>query len=196
MFNLDVKWRPRGDRLLVLPLLQATASADGLILLADSNRERPMHGIVLAVGPGGVGPETGRPVPMTSQVGELIAFGRYAGLDFEVSHPDKGQIKVLIMRDVEALLARPEGEYELVMHEDHPGKQHEVGFVCDLCKPPTVDLEKLKDVAYGDVVDAEVPAEDAAVDAQREAEARANIEAERTRLRQLREAAPVGSPGD
>ncbi len=145
--QLQTGWTPRDDRVIVLPLLAATPSADGLIVMTDQNRERPLQGIVLAVGPGGTGPETGRPVPVTSTPGELVAFGRYAGLDFEVASP-QGLIKVLILRDCEVLLAREAGSYDLVVHDEHPGKMHEVGHVCDLCAPAR-DLEALREAAYG-----------------------------------------------
>lgn len=195
--ELKIEWTPRGDRVLVLPLMAANPSLDGLIVLPEStNRERPMQGIVLAVGPGGVGPETGRPVTVTAQIGELVAFGRYAGLDFEVSGP-QGQVKILIMRDTEILIARAPGTFELVVHEHNPAKMHEKGFVCDICVPPTVNLDKLRDAAYGELIDAEVgdetladeiAAANAAVDPEAEAKAKATIQAERDRLAALRNA--------
>lgn len=184
--DVNFAWHPSDDRIVALPLLQATPSAEGTvgILLTDQNRERPVLGIVLAVGPGGTAPETGRPVTVKSQVGELVAFGRYAGMDFEASTP-QGYAKVLILRDCEVLLRRAPTDYELVVHEDNPAKMHEAGHVCDLCRPK-VDVAQLQDVAYGDVIDAEAPAEPA-VDPAAEEAARQGIEAERDRLRQLRE---------
>jgi co-chaperonin GroES (HSP10) len=178
--QVGTAWTPRDDKVIVLPLLSATPSADGLIVMTDQNRERPLQGIVLTVGPGGTGPETGRPVPVTSTPGELVAFGRYAGLDFEVASPH-GLIKVLILRDCEVLLARPAGSYDLIVHEDHPGKMHEVGHVCDLCAPAH-DLTALREVAYGASMPASVE-QDA-----EEADASAAIAAERERLRLERQA--------
>jgi co-chaperonin GroES (HSP10) len=190
LHNLNLKWRPRDDRIVVLPLLAANPSMDGVIVLpSDTNRERPMNGIVLAVGPGGVGPETGREIPVKAKPGELVAFGRYAGMEFEVSGP-KGQTKVLVMRDCEVLLAREPDSYTLITHEDNPAKMHEEGFVCDLCAPPTVDLDQLKRAAYAAPETSEAESSAApAIDEAEEARARGAIEAERQRLREQRDGA-------
>jgi co-chaperonin GroES (HSP10) len=187
--TVNFPWEPVDDRVVVLPLLQATPSAEGSagLVLTDQNRERPMIGIVLVAGPGGVAPETGYPVAVNSTAGQLVAFGRYAGLDFEAATP-AGHLKVLIMRDCDALLRRPAGSYELVVHEDNPAKMHEAGYVCDLCRPAPEPI--VLEAAQPD----ETPA--AVVDPEVEQAAGATIAAERERLRLEREArdANVGAP--
>lgn len=185
--TVQFPWEPVDDRVVVLPLLQATPSAEGSagLVLTDQNRERPMIGIVLVAGPGGLAPETGRPVPVNSVAGQLVAFGRYAGLDFEAATL-AGHLKVLIMRDCDALLRRPAGSYELVMHEDNPAKMHEAGYVCDLCRP-TPEPVVLEEAA------AEAPAA-ATIDPELEQAAAARIAAERERLRQSRAAQETPAP--
>ncbi len=123
---------PRGDRVVVLPLLKGSR---GVLVDMEENRERPQQGVVVAVGPGGVGPETGRPITVSAKVGELVTYGRYAGLAFEASAPGspRGAVDVIVMRDTEILLAQAPDTFELEMHDEDPGKVHLAGLTCDLC---------------------------------------------------------------
>jgi chaperonin GroES len=120
-------WQPKHDQLIVRPLTPADRTASGLLVIPEEGRERPQSGIVIAAGPGMVAAQTGVLVPVSSQVGDLVAFGKYAGSEFDVDGK-----RVLVMRDLEAILRKPAGSYELVEHED--GKYaHEAGFICDHC---------------------------------------------------------------
>lgn len=132
---LSVPWRPRGDRIVVLPLMHATSSQAGLIL-SDANRERPESGVVVAIGPGLTSPETARFVPVESRVGELVSYGRYAGQDFDAPGGPDGPVRVIVMRDCEVLLAKAPGEYVLVQHEGDPRRVHEDGLCCAHCETP------------------------------------------------------------
>jgi hypothetical protein len=167
--NLKIPQKPRGNRLLVIPLLKAGA---GKIIDMEEDRERPASGIVIYAGPGGVGAETGNPVPVESVVGELVSYGRYAGMDWSIRHEVNGEardLKTYILRDTEVILAQPPGSFDLVIHDNDPGKMHEVGLTCEHC--PKVEgeagLARLREIAAGGNPDA--PADlDAAINAERD----------------------------
>lgn len=145
--------QPRADRVVVLPLLKANR---GALVDMEDNRERPQYGVVLAVGPGATGPETGRFVPVAAIPGELVTYGRYAGLAFEASAPQspRGAVDVLVMRDSEILLAQAPDTFVLHMHDQDPGKVHLAGLICDSCPKTSSEarLHALRDVAGFDPV--------------------------------------------
>lgn len=119
MFNIDdvtVADQPRGDRIVVLPILKGSAN---IIVDMSENREQPEKGVVLAVRPGAVGSETGRFVPVLSQRGNLVSYGRNAGMGFQIVAP-QAELAPLIMRDCEVLVARKPGTDELEVHERRP----------------------------------------------------------------------------
>lgn len=137
--NLAILDKPRFDRLIVLPLLKGTSSE---ILLMDENREQPMRGVVLAIGPGGTAPETGGVVRVFSQVGELVQFGRYAGLSTDLEG-STGLIPVFILRESEVLTYRDAGSFELEIHDNDPRRAHLKGLLCEHCpRPKSVLIEE------------------------------------------------------
>lgn len=159
-------WEPRYDRIFVLPLLHATASVSGLVG-AGENRELPEAGIVVAIGPGGLAPETGREIRVVAQPGDLVMFGKFAGQDTAVPRvTDIAPPRLIVMRDIEVLAAKPKDKYDwnelLVCHDLDPRKIHFRGHTCEFCPNAPKDeahVRNLRALAFGDVVDAEVPAE-------------------------------------
>lgn len=154
--NLQIKQFPRGNRLLVLPLVKAGSS---ILIDMEENREQPEKGLVIAVGPGGVGPETGRPISVDSTTGELVAYGKYAGMKWTIRHEVNGSaidLPVFIMRDTEVLLAQPAETLDLVIHDHDPRKIHETGLTCEHC--PRVEgetgLDRLRAIGKGEDPDA------------------------------------------
>lgn len=151
--NLTLPQTPRGNRLLVLPLVKART---GTLIDMEENREQPEKGVVLLVGPGGVGAETGRPIPVEARIGELICYGKYSGLKWEVTGP-KGPVKVFVMRDTEVLLAQPPETVDLIVHDGDPQKIHETGLTCEHC--PKVGgeagLDRLQAIGRGEDPDAD-----------------------------------------
>lgn len=163
--HLTITQEPRGAGLFVLPLLDARR---GILIDMEENRERPLKGIVVAVSKGGRAPETGNPVEVLSKVGDLVDFGKYAGLLYQVDGAwrliDKDgdrPLKLFIMRDTEVLAFQPEGTYDLIIHDGDPGKMHLAGLTCEHC--PTVageaGVNRLRDIAAGN--DPDAPADDA-----------------------------------
>ena len=67
--------RPMSDRVLVKPIPQDTVTSFGIII-PDTAKEKPEHGIVVAVGPGRRS-EQGAHMPVGVSVGDKILFSKY-----------------------------------------------------------------------------------------------------------------------
>lgn len=88
--------RPLYDRILVQRVEQESQTASGLYL-PEKAKERPSEGKVLAVGQGRLG-DDGELEPLAVEVGDHIAFGRYAGTEIKVDGEDR-----LVLREDEVL---------------------------------------------------------------------------------------------
>lgn len=78
--------RPLQDRILVKRIESEARSAGGIII-PDSAKEKPVEGVVKAVGPGKVNDDGSR-VAMECKVGERVLFGKYAGTEVKVDGED------------------------------------------------------------------------------------------------------------
>jgi chaperonin GroES len=88
--------RPLEDRILIKPTEPETKTASGLFL-PESAKERPMHGTVVAVGPGLL-LENGERAPVTVKKGDTVVYGKYAGTEIEIKN-----VSHVIMRESELL---------------------------------------------------------------------------------------------
>ena len=74
--------RPLQDRILVKRVESESRSAGGIII-PDSAKEKPVEGIVKAVGSGKVN-DDGTRVAMETKVGDRVLFGKYAGSEVKI----------------------------------------------------------------------------------------------------------------
>ncbi len=88
--------RPTEDRVLVKPVEKETKTESG-IYLPESSKERPVHGKVVAVGPG-KRLENGKRAEMSVKKGDTIVYGKYAGTEVEIKN-----VEHLILRESEIL---------------------------------------------------------------------------------------------
>jgi chaperonin GroES len=121
-------WHASGDQLMIQPAIAADRTKSG-IYLPDEHRELPQLGLVLDAGTG---------TPLLHQPGDLVAFGKYAGVRFRL---DDGQ-EVILLRDNEILAHKPSGTFRLVTHTiDHGTARrdvfHQEGETCEHCPVPT-----------------------------------------------------------
>ncbi|HEX6507586.1 MAG TPA: co-chaperone GroES [Chloroflexota bacterium] len=91
--KLDIQ--PLGDRVVVRPA-EAESQRPSGIYVAETAKEKPQKGTILAVGPGRW--EDGKVEPMNVQVGDTVLFAKYAGTEIRLDDED-----VLIMSQKDVL---------------------------------------------------------------------------------------------
>ncbi len=77
-----MKVRPLQDRVLVKRVESETRSAGGIII-PDTAKEKPLEGIVIAVGAGKRLEDGSRVAPEVKE-GDRVLFGKYAGTEIKV----------------------------------------------------------------------------------------------------------------
>jgi chaperonin GroES len=88
--------RPLEDRILVKPTAAETKTSSG-IFLPESAKEKPMHGKVVALGPGKL-LDNGERIKPGVKKGDTVVFGKYSGSDVEINN-----VTHLIVRERELL---------------------------------------------------------------------------------------------
>lgn len=83
--------KPLADRVLVKPTAAEEVTASGIII-PDTAKEKPMRGVVVAVGAGTKEDE------MVLKAGDEVLYGKYAGTELDVDGD-----KMLIMRQNEVM---------------------------------------------------------------------------------------------
>ncbi|MCO5251070.1 MAG: co-chaperone GroES [Ignavibacteriae bacterium HGW-Ignavibacteriae-1] len=84
--------KPLHDRIIVRAAA-AEETTRGGIIIPDTAKEKPMQGIVVAVG-NGKQTEDGKVLPMQLKDGDKVLYGKYAGTEVSVDGED-----LLIMRE-------------------------------------------------------------------------------------------------
>ncbi len=78
-----MKIEPLHDNVVVKPLSDTEVTASGIVLPDSANKEKPMQGVVSAVGMG-KRLENGTVAPMSVKVGDTVLFTKYAPDEVEV----------------------------------------------------------------------------------------------------------------
>ena len=81
-----MKVRPLQDRVLVKRVDREPRSASGIII-PDTAKEKPLEGLVIAVGPGKRLEDGSRVAPEVKE-GDRVLFGKYAGTEIKVDGVD------------------------------------------------------------------------------------------------------------
>ncbi len=87
-----MNFRPLHDRA-VIRRLNAEEKTAGGIIIPDTAQEKPMEGLVIAVGPGARN-EQGQIVPLDIKAGDKILFGKWSGTEVKIDGEE-----LLIMRE-------------------------------------------------------------------------------------------------
>jgi chaperonin GroES len=87
------KFRPLHDRLLV-KRVEAEEKSKGGIIIPDSAKEKPIEGVVIAVGNGKV-LENGSQRKLEVKAGDRVLFGKYSGTEIKVA----GEEHVILRED-------------------------------------------------------------------------------------------------
>lgn len=93
---------PTSDHVIVEAIKEEITSASGIIIPDTASKERPMKGVVLAVGPGKM-MDGGQMLPMEVKEGDKVLFTKYGPTEVKV---DGKELLVLNMSDI---LAKIEG---------------------------------------------------------------------------------------
>ncbi len=91
-----MKIRPLKDRLVVKRLEEETMTRGGIII-PDTAKEKPISGLVLAVGSGKL-LDDGTVRPIDLKAGDKVLFGKYAGTEIKVDGEEH-----LILREDDVL---------------------------------------------------------------------------------------------
>jgi chaperonin GroES len=91
-----MKIRPLQDRVIV-KRLEEEAKTKGGIIIPDTAKEKPMEGLVIAVGKGKTA-DDGKLIKLDVKAGDRILFGKYAGTEVKIDGEER-----LIMREDDIL---------------------------------------------------------------------------------------------
>ena len=77
--------RPLGDRVVIEVAQAETKTASGIILAATA-KEKPVKGVIVAVGPGEF--QNGTRLPLDVKTGDAVIYSKYAGTEVKVDGKD------------------------------------------------------------------------------------------------------------
>ena len=77
-----MKIRPLADRLVVKRVEQETKTKGGIII-PDTAKEKPIEGLVVAIGSGKV-QKNGKVRPLDVKTGDRVLFGKYSGTEIKL----------------------------------------------------------------------------------------------------------------
>jgi len=92
--------KPLGDRVIVKTAEAETQTASGIIL-ADTAKEKPQRGTVIAVGEGKVN-DKGERVPVDVNVGDTVIYSKYGGTEVKL---EGEEYLILRAEDIYAIVA-------------------------------------------------------------------------------------------
>ena len=90
--------KPLADRVVIEVAEAETKTASGIIL-ADTSKEKPMKGKVIAAGPGAY--QNGVLVPMTVKEGDMVVYSKYSGSEIKL---DGQELLIVRQSDILAIL--------------------------------------------------------------------------------------------
>ncbi len=82
-----MKIQPLADRVLVAPIKEEDEVKKGGIIIPDTAKEKPMTGIVEAVGPGKLD-EQGKLMPMNVKKGQKVLMPKYGGTEVKLNNKE------------------------------------------------------------------------------------------------------------
>jgi chaperonin GroES len=94
--KLSKKIKPMNDKILISKAI-AEEKSEGGIYLPSASQEKPVEGIVIAVGPGALSEKNERQ-PMQLKEGDRILYSKYSGTEIKVDGHD-----LLILSEKDAL---------------------------------------------------------------------------------------------
>ena len=99
MTEVATNVRPMGDRILIRPESREETTKSGLVL-PDTAKEKPMEGVVLAVGRGRT-TDDGTVVEVDVKEGDRVLFAKYSGTEVRI---DESDLLIIAERDLLAVI--------------------------------------------------------------------------------------------
>ena len=90
--------KPLGSRVVIEPVEEEKTTESGIVIPETAEKEKPIKGKVLAVGPGKVTDE-GKRIPVPVKEGDVVLFKKYGPDEIEI------EVKKYIVADEEDILA-------------------------------------------------------------------------------------------
>lgn len=78
-----MNFKPLSNRVFIEPLEEEKTTKSGIVLPETAEREKPVRGKIVAVGPGKVN-EKGERTPMSVKVGDVVLFKKYGPDEIEL----------------------------------------------------------------------------------------------------------------
>ncbi|MBI2036833.1 MAG: co-chaperone GroES [Candidatus Liptonbacteria bacterium] len=76
-------FKPLSDHVFLEPAEEEKTTKSGIVLPDSAEKEKPVRGTVIAVGPGKVS-EKGERIPMSVKVGDAVLFKKYGPDEIEI----------------------------------------------------------------------------------------------------------------
>jgi chaperonin GroES len=93
---MSVKFRPLHDRVLIKRVDAEERTAGGIII-PDTAKEKPIEGVVIAVGTG-TKDESGKVTPLDVKAGDRVLFGKWSGTEVKLEGEE-----MIIMKESDVL---------------------------------------------------------------------------------------------
>jgi chaperonin GroES len=97
-----MKFCPLHDRV-VVRRIEAEEKSTGGIIIPDTAKEKPSHGEVIAVGPGGRD-ESGKLIPIDVREGDRVLFGKWSGTEVKI---DGQELLIMKESDIMGIIDQP-----------------------------------------------------------------------------------------
>lgn len=75
--------KPLSNHVVIEPEKEETVTKSGIVLPESAEKERPMKGKIIAVGPGKLN-DKGERIPMSVKVGDVVIFKKYGPDEIEI----------------------------------------------------------------------------------------------------------------
>jgi len=80
-----MNFKPLSNHVFIEPLEEEKKTQSGIVLPDTAEKEKPIKGKVIAIGPGKVN-EKGERLPMTVKVGDMVLFKKYGPDEIEINN--------------------------------------------------------------------------------------------------------------
>jgi chaperonin GroES len=92
----DFRVQPLADRVVLKQADRAAQTKGGIFLPDTASKERPMEGLILAVGSGRLD-DSGTRWPLSVKVGDKVLFAKYGGTEYRI---DDVEYLILSEKDI------------------------------------------------------------------------------------------------